>query len=149
MTVPQIETLAAHAIGERLGAARVPWACGWLEACGYPGLKLLREALSEPTTAWQANRDALGLDLANASCVWIGEAVVADVRQNGRAFLRNVRHGLYLLPFSVESRLAIGCPVDPAFALGGDRDKYPYAEKLAAAEAGIEVSEDIVASFQA
>ncbi|MFN0190372.1 MAG: hypothetical protein ACKVP5_00105, partial [Aestuariivirga sp.] len=79
MTIPQIENLAAHAIGRRNGAARTAWACGWLEACGYPGLKLLREALSEPAANWQANRDALGLDLANISCVWIGDAVVADV----------------------------------------------------------------------
>lgn len=147
MTIPQIENLAAEAIGKRPHAVRAPWACGWLEACGYPGLKLLREALSEPASEWQAKRDALGLDLANTSCVWIGDAVVADIREHGRAFLRNVRHGLYLLPFSVESHLAIGCPVDPAFALGGVREKDPYAEKLAAAEAGIEIADDIVASF--
>jgi hypothetical protein len=147
MTIPEIEALARRAIGARPHAARVPWACAWLEACGYPGLKLLREALSEPVATWQAKRDALGLDLANVSCVWIGEAVVAEVLDNGRAFLRNVRHGLYLLPYSVESRLAIGCPVDPAFALGGVREKDPYAEKLAAAASGIEVAEEALAGL--
>jgi hypothetical protein len=38
--------------------------------------------------------------------------------------------------------MAIGCPVDPAFALGGPRSKDPYAERLALAEAnGIEVDD--------
>jgi hypothetical protein len=55
---------------------------------------------------------------------------------HGRVFLRNVRHGLYLLPFSVKLNIGIGCPVDPAFALGGERSKNPYVEKLAFAEAG-------------
>jgi hypothetical protein len=44
-----------------------------------------------------------------------------------------VRHGLYLLPGSVLGNYGIGCPVDPAFALGGERHKNPYAEKRAAA----------------
>jgi hypothetical protein len=147
MTVTDIEALAERAIAGRSGVARVPWACGWLEACGYPGLKLLLEALSEAPVGWAAKRDALGLDLAGISCVWIAETVAEDVRKNGRAFLRNVRHGLYILPFAVEARLAIGCPVDPAFALGGAREKDPYADKLAAAAGGIEVADGIVAGF--
>ena len=52
------------------------------------------------------------------------------VAKHGRIFLRNVRHGLYLLPLSVEANIGIGCPVDPAFALGGERHKNPYEEKL-------------------
>jgi hypothetical protein len=64
------------------------------------------------------------------------------VRDHGRLFLRNVRHGLYLVPYSVKANIGIGCPVDPAFALGGERTKNPYEEKLAAAHrAGIAVAD--------
>jgi hypothetical protein len=35
-----------------------------------------------------------------------------------------------LLPLAVEANIGIGCPVDPAFALGGERHKNPYSEKL-------------------
>jgi hypothetical protein len=66
------------------------------------------------------------------------------VRQGGRLFLRNVRHGLYLLPFSVRANIGIGCPVDPAFAMGGERTKNPYEEKLALArQEGIAVPEPL------
>jgi hypothetical protein len=59
-------------------------------------------------------------------------------------YLRNVRHGLYLLPFSVRANIGIGCPVDPSFALGGERTKNPYEEKLLAArQTGIFVDEDL------
>jgi hypothetical protein len=64
--------------------------------------------------------------------------------QYGRLFLRNVRHGLYLLPFSVRANIGIGCPVDPSFALGGERTKNPYEEKLVAArQTGIPVPEPL------
>jgi hypothetical protein len=112
------------------------WACAWLQACGYPGLELMFEALG--TTPPEARRppltpDPLGLDLQNVSCVFLGPRLDGMVRQHGRLFLRNVRHGLYLLPFSVRANIGIGCPVDPAFALGGERTKNPYEEKLALA----------------
>jgi hypothetical protein len=108
-------------------------ACAFLEACSYPGLQLLLEALD--TTPVEARHptlepDTLGLDLQNASCVFLAPRISAMVRERGRLFLRNVRHGLYLLPFSVWANIAIGCPVDPAFALGGERSKNPYEEKL-------------------
>ena len=68
--------------------------------------------------------------------------------QNGRAFLRNVRHGLYLLPFSVRANIGIGCPIDPAFALGGLRAKNPYGEKLeAAAAAGLAIDDALWQRF--
>ena len=65
-------------------------------------------------------------------------------------FLRNVRHGLYLLPLSVEANFGIGCPVDPAFALGGERHKNPYAEKLdIAAREGVIVDDDLWRALEA
>jgi hypothetical protein len=121
------------------------WACAWLQACGYPGLEQLFEALD--TTPRQARDpqltpDALGLDLQNVSCVFLAPGISALVEERGRLFLRNVRHGLYLVPFSIRANIGIGCPVDPAFALGGERTKNPYEEKLALArEAGITVAE--------
>lgn len=114
----------------------------WLEACGYPGLQNLSESLADPPQAFSLVRDALGIDLKNLSCARIGHTVVSDVMKNGRAFLRNVRHGLFLLPASVEHKIGIGCPIDPSFALGGERSKNPYVEKLEAAKLnGVEVDE--------
>jgi hypothetical protein len=96
-------------------------------------MALLAEALGDQRLSFPLMRDVLGLDLRNVSCVYLAPAIANDVAKNGRAFLRNVRHGLYLVPFSVRDGMAIGCPVDPAFALGGVREKNPYTEKLAAA----------------
>jgi hypothetical protein len=40
----------------------------------------------------------------------------------------------------VKENMGLGCPVDPSFAVGGERHKNPYAEKLALAEAsGIDI----------
>jgi hypothetical protein len=107
--------------------------CAWLEACGYPGLTLLLEAMGDPPPDSLLVADALGIDLRERSCVFLGPAIAAHVARHGRVFLRNVRHGLYLVPLSVAANIGIGCPVDPAFALGGERLKNPYPEKLAAA----------------
>jgi hypothetical protein len=116
----------------------------WLEACGYPGLKLLAEALDDPVKDLKLVRDALGLDLKNVSCVYLSGKVSDYILAHGRTFLRNVRHGLFLLPASVERQYGIGCPVDPSFALGGERSKDPYAEKLElAAREGIEVDDTL------
>lgn len=121
------------------------WASAWLEACSYPGLTLLLEALD--TTPVEARHpslepDVLGLDLQNISCVFLAPAINRMVAERGRLFLRNVRHGLYLVPFSVRANIGIGCPVDPSFALGGERTKNPYEEKLALArQTGIAVPE--------
>ena len=106
----------------------------WLEACGYPGLKELDQALADPVQEFKLARTVLGLDLRNISCALIGDQIVADVRKNGRVYLRNVRHGLFLLAGSVQHNFGIGCPIDPAFALGGQRGKNPYREKLELAE---------------
>jgi hypothetical protein len=46
-----------------------------------------------------------------------------------------VRHGLFLLPASIEHNIGIGCPIDAGFALGGERTKNPYTEQIAMAEA--------------
>ena len=87
---------------------------------------------------------ALGLDLDNVSCAFLAPAIMRDISANGRAFLRNVRHGLFLLPFAVKANIGIGCPVDPGFALGGERHKNPYGEKLALAEAnGLELDDTL------
>lgn len=145
------EELAAAA-ARLLAAAGLPGqaedcgeACAFLEACSYPGLALLFEALD--TTPPEARHpdlapDSLGLDLGNVSCVFLAPRITRMVEQRGRLFLRNVRHGLYLVPFSVKANIGIGCPVDPAFALGGERTKNPYEEKLGlAGQNGIAVDE--------
>jgi hypothetical protein len=119
-------------------------ACIWLEACAYPGLQTLVEALKDPVVAFSPQRSSLGLDLQHISCARIGDAVVDDVLKNGRADLRNVRHGLFLLPASIEHNIGIGCPIDAGFALGGERIKNPYTEQIAVAEAqGIKISDAI------
>jgi hypothetical protein len=138
-----IEALTARLTG--LGLADAPdmaWAAAWLEACGYSGLELLSQALDDERRTLELTRDALGLDLQNVSCAFIAPAIMREVEANGRAFLRNVRHGLFMLPFAVRENIGLGCPVDPSFAVGGERHKNPYAEKLALAEAeGLNVNE--------
>jgi hypothetical protein len=120
------------------------WSCLWLEACGYPGLKLALEALQDEQRELALVPDAAGLDLHNVSCLFLAPAIGAFVGNNGRMFLRNVRHGLYLVPLSIRDNVAIGCPVDPAFAYGGERAKNPYLEKLEiAARDGIMVDDDL------
>jgi hypothetical protein len=123
------------------------WACAWLQACSYPGLDLLVEAIDTTPVAArnpELTPDSLGLDLGNVSCVFLAPQLAAMAAQRGRLFLRNVRHGLYLLPFSVRANIGIGCPVDPSFALGGERTKNPYEEKLVAArQTGIPVPEPL------
>jgi len=147
MTVAELEAAAR----QRLEAARVPtadvaavaWACAWLDACGYAGLKLLIEALGDDRRELELVRDGLGIDLKGMSCAWLATRLMGEVERHGRVFLRNVRHGLYLLPFAVRANIGIGCPVDPAFALGGERTGNPYAEKLARAQChGVEVDEE-------
>jgi hypothetical protein len=150
-------TAAASRLLRNAGSADIAeesgWACAWLQACGYPGIELLFEAL-EATPAEARNPvlapDGLGLDLRNVSCVFLAPRLDRMVRDHGRLFLRNVRHGLYLVPFSVRANIGIGCPVDPAFALGGERTKNPYEEKLELArQAGIPVAEPLWNRLQA
>lgn len=117
-------------------------ACAFLEAVSYPGLKILAEALEDPVTNAALEKDLMGLDLHHVSCVFIGAEVERILKEHGRLFLRNVRHGLYLLPGSVTGNHGIGCPVDPGFALGGERSKNPYVEKLdASAQNGVAVDD--------
>jgi len=124
--------------------------CAWLEACGYPGIILLLEANADERRSLTFTTDAMGLDLQNVSCVFLGPAIVDHVLTHGRVFLRNVRHGLYLLPLSVEANIGIGCPVDPAFALGGERSKNPYTEKLEiAARDGVVVDDALWRALEA
>ncbi len=123
-------------------AAEIAWATVWLEACGYSGLKFLAEALADERPSQALSRDVLGIDLGNVSAAFLAPGIIREVKANGRAFLRNVRHGLYLLPFTVKDGLGIGCPVDPSFAVGGERHKNPYGEKLEEAAArGIELDD--------
>ena len=129
-------------------AADIAWATIWLEACGYSGIKLLGEALADERRSLALARDVLGLDLDNVSSAFLAPAVTREVAANGRAFLRNVRHGLFMLPFTVRHNIGIGCPVDPSFAVGGERHKNPYTEKLALAAAhGLEIDETVLASI--
>lgn len=151
LTWEALEDRLAATLGRRAvpHARAIAWAGVWLEACGYPGLKLLAEGLADDARSLPLVRDALGIDLQNVSCVYLAADITADVRHNGRAFLRNVRHGLFLVPFSVRHDLAIGCPVDPAFALGGPREKNPYTEKLEVAERdGLEVDEALLKAVE-
>ena len=140
-TFSEIEAAAAALPGVSRRAAA---SAAWLQACDYAGLSILLEAVNDDRKNLELQRDALGLDLQNVSCVFVVDAVADQVRQHGRLFLRNVRHGLYLVPLSIASNWAIGCPIDPAFALGGPREKNPYTEKLAVAEQqGITVDEEL------
>jgi hypothetical protein len=124
-------------------------ACSWLHACGYQGLQLLQEALHDDVKSLPLVKDALGMDLQNVSCLYLMSDLQNYVQQHGRIFLRNVRHGLFLVPDSVNFSYAIGCPIDPSFALGGERLKNPYAEKLQnAALHGVDIEEDIWAGLQ-
>ena len=139
VSLDQIVKLAERTIPNQPVTARN---CAWLEACGYPGIKLLLEARADPRQSLDLVPDAMGLDLQNVSCVFLGPSVAGYVGSHGRVFLRNVRHGLYLLPLSVEANIGIGCPIDPAFALGGARSKNPYTEKLEiAARDGVAVDD--------
>jgi hypothetical protein len=123
-------------------AQDIAWAAVWLEACGYGGIKLLADALTDGARSHDLARDALGIDLQNISCAFLAPAIMRDVKANGRVFLRNVRHGLFMLPFTVRDNIGLGCPIDPSFAVGGERLKNPYAEKLALAEAeGLDIDE--------
>lgn len=119
-------------------AAFAAHAAIWLEACDYPGLQILRDALADPLADFKLERTEAGLDLHNVTCVRIGEQVVRDVLLHDRTPLRNVRHGLFLVPASVVHNLSIGCAVDAGFAFGGPRSQNPYREKLnMATEAGV------------
>jgi hypothetical protein len=126
------ERLEAMATGD---ARDIAWATVWLEACGYGGIALLADAMADGVRPHELGRDALGIDLENRSCAFLAPAIMRDVTANGRVFLRNVRHGLFMLPFTVRGNIGLGCPIDPSFAVGGERFKNPYAEKLALAEA--------------
>ena len=141
VSLEQIVNSAKLIIPEPEMAARN---CAWLEACGYPGIRLLLEANADERRALALVPDAMGLDLQNVSCVFLGPEIAAHVAGHGRVFLRNVRHGLYLVPLAVEANIGIGCPVDSAFVLGGERHKNPYSEKLElAAREGVAVDDDL------
>ena len=134
-------------------AASSSWAVStrqaiWLAACGYSGVKLLGEALKDERRTLELTRDALGIDLHEVSCAFLAPAIMREVHANGRAFLRNVRHGLYILPFTVRDNMGLGCPVDPSFAVGGERHKNPYGEKLDhAAREGLEIDDALWAQI--
>jgi hypothetical protein len=137
------ETILTARLGNIPDAAEIAWATVWLEACGYSGVKLLGEALKDERRTLDLTRDALGIDMQEVSCAFLAPAIMREVHANGRAFLRNVRHGLYLLPFTVRENIGLGCPVDPSFAVGGERHKNPYGEKLALATAdGLEIDDE-------
>jgi hypothetical protein len=148
----QIEALAMRALHGLCSDAQAQTAasrCAWLHGAGYNGLGLLNEAVTDESRHADLRPDALGLDLQNVSCVFLADAIEKHVVEQGRIFLRNVRHGLYLLPGSVAGGYGIGCPVDPGFALGGERHKNPYADKLKlAAEQGVEIDDAILKHFE-
>ena len=142
LDIKTAETILAARLGRLPDAADIAWATIWLEACGYSGVKLLGEALQDERRTLTLERDALGLDLQQVSCAFLAPAIMREVHANGRAFLRNVRHGLYMLPFTVRDNMGLGCPVDPGFAVGGERHKNPYTEKLdLAAAQGLDIDD--------
>ena len=100
---------------------------------------MLLEALADPPRAPLLARTVMGIDGEGVSAVFIAPQLAAQAKTHGRFTYRNARHGLYVLPFAVRDNLGIGCPVDPAFHIGGDRENNPYAEKLAAAAGGVEI----------
>ena len=57
-------------------AGEIGWAAAWLEACGYPGLPLLAEALADPAQDIELHRDAIGFDLRQVSCVFLAAKIV-------------------------------------------------------------------------
>ncbi len=150
-TLVAIEAAAHEALlrhGHANIATRAAADCAWLEAVKYPGLKLLAEALQDEESDTELASDTLGLDLKHVSCIFLAEDIQRLTRESSRLFLRNVRHGLYLVPDSVRRNYAIGCPIDPGFPLGGERGKNPYIEKLeAAARDGVEVDDALWQSF--
>ena len=144
-TLSEIEAHASAAMSAKVDAETAATAakhCAWLHGAGYNGIKYIGEALHDSETTASIEKDLMGLDLKNISCVFLSPQVEALFAEHGRLFLRNVRHGLFLLPGSVTGNYGIGCPVDPAFALGGERSKNPYAEKIELAEKdGVDVDE--------
>jgi hypothetical protein len=142
------ETILTARLGTIPDAADIAWATIWLEACGYSGVKLLGEALKDEQRTLELTRDALGIDLHDVSCAFLAPAIMREVHANGRAFLRNVRHGLFVLPFTVRDNMGLGCPVDPSFAVGGERHKNPYGEKLDhASREGLEIDDALWAQI--
>lgn len=130
-------------------ATRAAADCAWLQAVGYPGLKLLTEAVVDQNKTATLEKDLMGLDLQDVSCIFLADQIAALYAEHGRMFLRNVRHGLYLVPMSVRENFGIGCPVDPAFALGGERTKNPYPEKIELAEReGLSIDDELWAQFK-
>ncbi len=77
-------------------ASRAAQDCAWLEAVGYPGLKLLAEAVFDTTRTLALEKDLIGLDLATVSCVFLADDIEKMHAEHGRIFLLNVRHGLIL-----------------------------------------------------
>jgi hypothetical protein len=139
--------LHGHSFGE--ASSRRVADCVWLQAVGYPGLKILLEALADTVQTATLEKDLMGLDLQNISCVFMADQIEALYAEHGRMFLRNVRHGLYLVPMSVRGNYGIGCPVDPAFALGGERTKNPYTEKIEIAQRdGVTIDDAVWQSLQ-
>jgi hypothetical protein len=150
ISVPDFTQRVAAQVAARgvTNSTMIAEACAYLEACGYPGLAVLREALADSQKELSVVKDILGVDLKNVSCVFLMSQLGQMVEKSGRIYLRNVRHGLYLLPDSVASNYGIGCPVDPSFHLGGERTKNPYAEKWEKAVAeGIAVDDAVWAEW--
>jgi hypothetical protein len=146
-TLAEIEGHVQTALSVKVNAETAATAarhCAWLHAAGYNGIKYIGEALQDTETMAVIEKDLMGLDLKNVSCVFISSPVEALFAEHGRLFLRNVRHGLFLLPGSVTGNYGIGCPVDPGFALGGERSKNPYTEKIElAVKDGVEVDDPL------
>jgi hypothetical protein len=133
VSLDEIETTALkylNAHGHAAIALRAAKDCAWLQAVGYAGLQILTEAVADTVQTADIEKDLMGLDLHHVSCVFLADKIGSLYTEHGRMFLRNVRHGLYLVPMSVHGNFGIGCPVDPGFALGGERTKNPYPEKL-------------------
>lgn len=71
ITIAELEAAACQRLetanAPAAEAADIAWACAWLECCGYPGVKMLIEALGDERRNAEPVRDALGLDLRGIS----------------------------------------------------------------------------------
>ena len=98
------------------------WACAWLEAAGYPGLRMLADLLDDATrddlcAGLDCSTDSV-LDAAGRSGVCFGSLLVEfAASQDSGIIVRALRHSAYLVPHAARlAELDINICVDPAAA---------------------------------
>ncbi len=80
------------------------WACAWLEAAEYPGLKVLADRLDQATpehlTAGVSEIRDGAVDAGGASAICLGGALVELAAETGAIDIRNLNDPIYLLAFA-------------------------------------------------